>query len=142
LDDAGEIEFYLHPRSASLPQNYMINELKHGLVRLEGIGGMPWAPVLKKRAMPSDFEFNDDADVHMFTSFVANNNFGHNLIDNVFTHYFAMQHFNVGGYNSSRLISQTPCVSVKQSRDIRFYIIRLNSRAAHRINQVVAACWR
>ncbi len=120
----------------------MINELKHGLVRLEGIGGMPWAPVLKKRAMPSDFEFNDDADVHMFTSFVANNNFGHNLIDNVFTHYFAMQHFNVGGYNSSRLISQTPCVSVKQSRDIRFYIIRLNSRAAHRINQVVAACWR
>ena len=129
LNDAGEIEFYLHPRSAILPKNYMFNELIHGLVRLEGIGGMPWSPFVKKRAMPSDFEFNEDADVHLFTSFVANNNFGHNLIDNVFTHYFSMQHFDVGGYNSSRLISEAPCVSVKHLHGICCFIFRLNSRA-------------
>jgi len=112
LNDDGQIEFYLHPYSQRLPQMYSVDNLNQGLVHIEGIGGHAWSPLVKRRARLSHYAFNDDADVHMYTSFVANNNFGHNLIDNVFTHWFAMQHFNVGGFNSSRLISETSCVSV------------------------------
>ena len=116
LNDDGQIEFYLHPHSRRLPEMYLVDGLKQGLVRIEGIGGLAWSPIIKRRAMPPNYVLNDDADVHMYTSFIANNNFGHNLIDNVFTHYFAMQHFNVGSYNTSRLISGTSCVSVTASR--------------------------
>jgi hypothetical protein len=113
LNDEGQIEYYLHPHSRRLQQMYLIDSLKGGLVRLEGIGGDAWSPLVKRHAMPSNNVFNDDADVHLYTSFIANNNFGHNLIDNVFTHYFAMQHFHVGDYNSSRLVSATSCESVR-----------------------------
>jgi hypothetical protein len=113
LNDLGQIEFYLHPIARMLPPMYSIDKLQQGLVRLEGIGGSGWSPLVRLRSLPSSYVFNRDAEVHLFSSFVANNNFGHNLIDNVFTHYFAMQHFNVGAFHTSRIVSDHPCISVQ-----------------------------
>jgi hypothetical protein len=121
LNDDGQIEYYLHPYSRRLPQLYLVDSLKEGLVRMEGIEGDAWSPRIKRHALPSNYAFNDDADVHLYTTFHSNNNFGHNLIDNVFTHWFAMQHFNVGGYNSSRLISKKICMPV--SYQLQFVIL-------------------
>jgi hypothetical protein len=46
------------------------------------------------------------------TESYANNNFGHILIDDLYTVFHAMQHWGIGGYNSSRIVSIQQCIPV------------------------------
>ena len=56
--------------------------------------------------------------MHLLTESYANNNFGHVLIDDLYTVYHAMQHWGIGGYNSSRILSLSPCIPVRCNRPL------------------------
>ena len=54
-------------------------------------------------------------DVHFLTESYANNNFGHILIDDLYSVFHAMQHWGIGGYNSSRILSFQNCIAVRSN---------------------------
>jgi hypothetical protein len=54
-----------------------------------------------------------DSDVHFLTESYANNNFGHILIDDLYSVFHAMQHWGIGGYNNSRILSFRHCIPVR-----------------------------
>jgi hypothetical protein len=88
-------------------------EIMHGAVP----GHYAWA--LDAGAKPHSFSFQTvmrvtwSADVHFLTESYANNNFGHLLIDDLYSVFHAMQHWGIGGFNTSRILSFWNCAPVR-----------------------------